>query len=134
MHALCLVQYYSECIRQFQYTPCIFDFYLLRVDMNTSILLVESQVILNRITGFKSKNILKWAFQDKKRARPSAHNAFGARVYQSRSHRFILKRVIRFHITCLITEIRKILIKHITWLPCSTNVINLLLKSCLFNF
>ena len=28
------------------------------VDMNTSILFVESQAILNRITGFKSKNIL----------------------------------------------------------------------------
>ena len=35
------------------------------VDMNTSILLVESQVILNRITGFKSKNILKCAFKTK---------------------------------------------------------------------
>ena len=31
--------------------------------MNTSILLVESQLILNRITGFKSKNILKCAVQ-----------------------------------------------------------------------
>ena len=35
------------------------------VDMNTSILLVESQVILNCITGFKSKNILECAFKAK---------------------------------------------------------------------
>ena len=33
--------------------------------MNTSILLVESQVILNRITGFKSKNILNLRIQGK---------------------------------------------------------------------
>ena len=37
------------------------------VDINTSILLVESQVILNRISGFKSKNILKCAFKAKTR-------------------------------------------------------------------
>ena len=36
------------------------------IDMNTSILLVESQVILNCITGFKSKNILKYAIQGEK--------------------------------------------------------------------
>ena len=35
--------------------------------MNTSIPLVESQVILNRITDFKSKNILKCAFKAKTR-------------------------------------------------------------------
>ena len=35
--------------------------------MNTSILLVESQVILNHITGFKSKNILKCTFKAKTR-------------------------------------------------------------------
>ena len=35
--------------------------------MNTSILLVESQEILNRIMGFKSKNILKCAFEGKTR-------------------------------------------------------------------
>ena len=33
------------------------------VDMKTFILLVESQAIMNRITGFKSKNILKCAFK-----------------------------------------------------------------------
>ena len=37
------------------------------VYMNTSILLVERQVILNRITGFKSKNIPKCAFKAKTR-------------------------------------------------------------------
>ena len=35
------------------------------VDMNTSTLSVESQVILNPIPGFKSKNILKCAFKAK---------------------------------------------------------------------
>ena len=44
------------------------NFYHL-VYMNTSILLVESQVILNRITGFKSKNILKCAFKAKRAVR-----------------------------------------------------------------
>ena len=43
----------------------IFPYHL--VYMNTSILLVESQVISNRITGFKSKNILKCAFKAKTR-------------------------------------------------------------------
>ena len=100
----------------------IFSYHL--VDMNTSILLVESQIILNRITGFKSKNILKCIIQGE-----NVHNAFGARVYRC-SCRFILKRVIQSHIACLITVIRKILIKHITWLSCSTNIVNLLLKSC----
>ena len=41
------------------------DYHL--VDMNASILLVESQVILNCITGFKSKNILRCAFKAKMR-------------------------------------------------------------------
>ena len=73
---------------------CIVFYHL--VYMNTSILLVESQVILNRITGFKSK-ISSSAHSRQKRAGRSAHDAFGVRVYQRCSH-----------ITCLITVIRKI--------------------------
>ena len=46
------------------------------------------------------------AYSMQKRAGRSAHDAFGASVYQRRS----LKWVIRSHITCLITVIRKILI------------------------
>ena len=42
-----------------------FESYHFLVDLNASILLVESQVILNRITSFKSKNILKCAFKAK---------------------------------------------------------------------
>ena len=75
------------------------------VDMNTSILLVESRVILNRIKVLSLKTSLS-AHSRQKRSRRSAHDMFGARVYQRRS----LKRVIRSHITCLIMVIRKILI------------------------
>ena len=44
---------------------CVVLYHL--VYMNTSILLVKSQVILNRITDFKSKNILRCAFKAKTR-------------------------------------------------------------------
>ena len=72
------------------------------VDMNTSILLVENQAILNRI----SLKISSSAHSRQKRARRSVHDAFGMHVYQRRS----LKWVIWSHITCLITVIWKILI------------------------
>ena len=77
------------------------------VDMNTPILLVESKVILNSITGFKSKNILKCAFKTKT-CKVQCSWCIDVCVYQRRA----LKRVIRSHITCLITVMRKILIKH----------------------
>ena len=76
------------------------------VYMNTSILLVKSQVIVNRITGLSLK-ISSSAHSRQKCAGRSGHDAFGACVYQRRS----LKRVILSHITCLITVIRKILIQ-----------------------
>ena len=68
---------------------------------------MNKQGITNNITGFKSKNILKCTFKAKTRKAQSAHDAFGMRVYQSNSRKSILKWVIRSHITCLITVMRK---------------------------
>ena len=62
--------------------------------MDSSILLVESQVILNHITGFKSTNILKSASQAKVQCSWC--------VWRACVSMFILKRVIRSHITCFI--------------------------------
>ena len=62
---------------ELQYTSKIYINHL--VDMNASILLVESQAIFNRITGLSLK-ISSSAHSRQKRQRPSAHDAFGGRV------------------------------------------------------
>ena len=58
----------------------VYILYYHLVYMNTSILLVESQVILNRITGFKSKNILKCEFKAKTRRAQCAWSVWRACV------------------------------------------------------
>ena len=90
-------------------TSCLLDIsYYHLVDMNTSIPLVESQVIWKRITGFKSNNILKCAFKAKTPKVQCAWCVWRACVSKSVAQ-IILKQVVRSHITCLITVIQKII-------------------------
>ena len=93
------------------------------VDMNTSILLVESWVIWNRFMGLKSKNIAKSTFK------VITHKTQCVRCVSVLA--FIFKQVITVPYYLLISLI--ILISCIAWLYCSINVVNLQLKSCLLN-
>ena len=62
----------------------------------------ELQEVPAWVLALSSLNISSSAHSKRKRAKPSVRDAFGMRVYQSRSLRFILKQVIRSHITRLI--------------------------------
>ena len=88
--------------------------------MNTSILLVENQVILNRITGFMTKNILKCTFKVKMRRVQCAWCVWRACVSKALPQ---MGNTVPYYLFDY-GNMENINL-NITWLSCSINVENL---------